>query len=678
MCARCGTDPVEGARFCHRCGLGFGAGAMIAGGTGHEAANVQTWRPEWYLHTVFDALPHWILVKNLEGTVVHVNQAFAKAHGLPAEEFRGMSPDNPALGKQDDPKRWFAQDAEVIKTRTTMNWSGVQVELPNGATSIRDIFKAPLFDDQGELVGVVAISIDISEGRRTRAELSRNEALLRAIIDHSPMPIYLKDLEGRFVMVNRQLLLNRNLGEEDIIGKTGKEFVESEYADITKAMDEEVMASSRSVSREVDWKEGDGRLCKIIFTKFPLLGEKNEITHIGTIATDVTEQRKIEEHLHESSRLEALRRLTGGISHEFNNAMQVILNSAELIRLRKNDPVMIDEFSGAIERHAKRTADLTRQLLTFSKQRAAALRPLSLGGLILRLQNTLPSMLGQGIDVTSGPMEELYPVMGDSPMLEQAILNLCLNSSDAMPNGGVIHLMARNVEVDADQCAAKGWEQPGSYAMISLKDSGVGIDPENLEHIFEPFFTTKSVGEGPGLGLSVVYTTIRQHGGMIDVESTPGEGTTVHIYLPKAIDEQPAEATVQERTPTPTLATSPTVLVAEDEPDVLELLVNLLEDQNYRVIPAKNGREGLEQFHANRNEIDLVILDMVMPEMTGRELFEKIRSEGSNVSVLFSSGLSPDSGDMDFLAQEDLRLIQKPYSPKTLYSAVQEALKSGV
>ena len=389
------------------------------------------------------------------------------------------------------------------------------------------------------------------------------------------------------------------------------------------------------------------------------------------ILVQQAKERDLQSQLRNSQKMEAVGQIAGGVAHEFNNMLQIILHSADFVREKLRKGESAEEYIVTIEKTANRSAELTGQLLTFSRSTPVTLRALNLNDLTRNLIKMVRPMLGEEVEVEFQPSENLHRVMGDQSLLQRAILNLCVNARDAMPMGGRIILETRNHRADQDFCDRLGLKAPGDCAVLSVTDFGTGIAADIHERIFEPFFTTKEVGKGTGLGLSVVHGIIQQHQGGIEAVSDAGKGTTFSIFLPMTAAE---EIEAQPLARAKSLDGEETILLAEDDEEVLKSLTKSLENNGYRVLTAKDGIEGLSEFKANFDRIDLVILDMVMPKMSGRRVYEEIHKLAPDLPVLFSTGYSTKTADAEFLAELDIQVIRKPYTSEELLAAVRELL----
>jgi len=387
---------------------------------------------------------------------------------------------------------------------------------------------------------------------------------------------------------------------------------------------------------------------------------------------DVTAQRRLEEQLRQSQKMEAIGQLAGGVAHDFNNILTVIHGHASLLQANNLDD-MSARSAQQIGLAAERAAGLTRQLLTFSRRQLIQPKRLDMNKIISNMSDMLGRMLGE--DVTLRLNYSLSPatVEADVGMMEQVLLNLAVNARDAMPRGGQLAVRVTIVDVDKAHVQSRPEARVGRFICVSKTDTGNGIPPEFLPRIFEPFFTTKEVGKGTGLGLATVYGIVKQHQGWIEVESAIGKGTTFRVYLPY-VGEQQAEV----EKPTAPIAIrggTETILLVEDEKPVRELVARVLERHGYKVLQAATGLEAVNVWQGNKNEIALLLTDLVMPEnMNGRELAEKLCAERADLKVIFSSGYSADIVGKDFKLEPDLNYLQKPYQPQTLILAVRRCL----
>jgi len=384
------------------------------------------------------------------------------------------------------------------------------------------------------------------------------------------------------------------------------------------------------------------------------------------------EKKLLEEQLYQSQKMEAIGRLAGGIAHDFNNLLTLIKGYSQLslLQVKEDDP--LKENIRGIEKASIRASDLVRQLLAFSRRQVMEMKVLDLNILLRDLDKMLTRFIGEDIKLVYAMADDLGRVKIDPGQMEQVIVNLAINARDAMPSGGKLVIETDNAELDEGFPQSHIHVIPGRYVMVSIHDTGVGMTPEVKERIFEPFFTTKEQGKGTGLGLSTVYGIVNQSGGTICVYSEPGHGTTFKIYLPRV--DEPLEEVKEVMAGKGFIQGSETILVAEDEREVRKLSVQILKKQGYRVLEASNGAEALRIFELQKDPVHLILTDVVMPQMGGKELADRLRSICPNIKVLFTSGYADSA-----LAQKDrfdshLAFLGKPFSPTGLLQKVREVL----
>jgi PAS domain S-box-containing protein len=398
--------------------------------------------------------------------------------------------------------------------------------------------------------------------------------------------------------------------------------------------------------------------------------EGSLVAYDGLIA-DITEQKKLEEQLRQAQKMEAIGQLSGGIAHDFNNTLTVIKGFAELLqtKLRVDNPLRA--YVDPILESANRAASLTQNLLAFSRKQVVELRPVRVAEVLEGVRAFLSRVLREDIELKTICVDGDLIVQADRVYLEQVLLNLATNARDAMPDGGILTLEARRVEWGSEEARAQGFGGPGAYALFSVSDTGIGMDPATRERIFEPFFTTKEVGKGTGLGLAIVYGIIQQHNGLIRVYSEPGKGTTFKIYLPLS------GAVVREIPPSERqlpLGGTETVLVVEDDPQVRNFIRTVLQEYGYQVMEAEDGEEALAKFHAHRERIRLAILDVIMPKRNGREVWEAIHAVAPEIKALFLSGYTADILQRRGVLDEGFHFLSKPPSTLDLLRKVRNVL----
>ncbi|MCG2723061.1 MAG: PAS domain S-box protein [Thermodesulfovibrionales bacterium] len=422
-----------------------------------------------------------------------------------------------------------------------------------------------------------------------------------------------------------------------------------------------------TVTEEVLVKEGNR---PIQVTTIPFQNEKGEWL-VAEVNVDITERKKLEEQLLQAQKMEAVGQLAGGIAHDFNNILTVIIGFGTLLKaeISRDDPLRTNVTQ--ILHASERAASLTQALLAFSRKQIINPKIVNLNEIIAALKKLLSRIIGEDIELATFLADEALMVMADSTHMEQVLMNLTTNARDAMPDGGSLTIRTELMQFDHEYIKAHGYGIPGPYALISVEDTGQGMDVETREKIFEPFFTTKEMGKGTGLGLAMVYGIIKQHDGYINVYSEPGKGTTFKIYLPLiksgVEEEKPADLSVAERG-------TETVLVAEDDVQVRDLTKCVLEGSGYQVLDAEDGEDAMRIFKENKDRIQLLILDVVMPKKNGKEVYDEIKKIRPDMKAIFTSGYNAELIHKKGILEKGFGFIVKPSSPQELLKKVREVL----
>jgi PAS domain S-box-containing protein len=529
---------------------------------------------------------------------------------------------------------------------------------------------------------------DITEKKQTEEELRRSRELLLASQRMAGMTWVMWDLETGEVTASDalyELLLydpSRQLDVEEF-------FVRIHHPDDAARVREwlgSAIVSGRNQLPPLEYRvlRTDGEVRHV---RVAGVIERREEGRPKVFATlqDVTERKvaeeerlKLEEEHLMSRKMEALGQLTGGVAHDFNNLLQVINGGADIAMLDLPEEHPAREAVEQIADAGKQAARLVSQLLFFGRRQVMHPAALDLNEVVEDFFRMSPDIVGEDIDVLWRHRVEVSPIRADRTMVEQVLLNLCRNAQEAMPRGGDLTLETRDVDVGEEYRADHPWARPGRYVLLRVSDTGTGMDEETRERVFEPFFSTKGPGKGSGLGLSTVYGIIKQHGGMIDVESEPGRGTVFDLFWPVAEIEEdegeegrPAGDEAEEAFE----GAQETILLAEDEEMVREMARMILERAGYTVVAVRDGAEALAAFEERAEEIDLAILDVVMPGVGGREAYEQMRARRPGLRALFATGYNMNTVQADFHLDEGLDLIEKPFSRKDLLRAVQRLLE---
>ena len=389
----------------------------------------------------------------------------------------------------------------------------------------------------------------------------------------------------------------------------------------------------------------------------------------GTI-TDITERRRLEEQLHQSQKMDSIGRLAGGVAHDFNNMLTVIMGAAEIALWKVADDEYLAKLLKQISKAAERSSQITRQLLTYSRKQVIDPKPANLNALITDAQQMLTRLISENIHFYFRPAPDLWSVMIDPSQLDQVLMNLCINARDAMPNGGSLHLETANTRIEEPYAMLHVDSRPGDYVQLTVSDTGTGMDQETQQHIFEPFFTTKGVGKGTGLGLATVYGIVTQNGGFISVYSEAGSGSSFKIFFPRHQET----LTGEDKVVPDLVAGQESILLVEDEEMLLTTTTTLLERLGYTVIQASSPNQGIAICADTAMEIDLILTDVVMPEMNGREMVERIRGSRPGIRVLFMSGYSGDIVANHGIIEEGMHYIEKPLNIQQLSAKIRQVL----
>jgi PAS domain S-box-containing protein len=529
-----------------------------------------------------------------------------------------------------------------------------------------------------QITGAIANAQLFAERNRAEEALQKSEKRFKELYDNAPVGYHEYDKEGCITQINRTELEMLGYTAEEMLGQPVWKFiVEKESQERVK----DKLAGDRSPVRtfERTYRKKDGSTFPVLIEDRILRDSEGKVTGIRSTIQDITEQKRIEkemaaleEQLHQSQKMEAIGQLAGGIAHDFNNLLTVIkgYSKLSLSELREGDP--LKENIEEIHKASQRAEDLTRQLLAFSRRQILDFKVLDLNTFIQDLDKMLRRILGEDIELVTLLAEDLEKVKTDPGQIEQVIMNLSVNARDAMPTGGKLTIETANVELDEEYARVQIGVPPGHYVMLSVSDTGVGMSPEVKEHIFEPFFTTKEKGKGTGLGLSTVYGIVKQSRGNIWVYSEPGHGTTFKIYLPSA------DETIDLIKSSPTQAELPqgseTILLVEDEESVRTFAHKTLKGYGYIILEASNGEEALRLAQGHGRKINLLLTDVVMPQMSGKELADRIKILWPDIKVLFASGYTDNAIVHHGILESGIHFLQKPYTPEVLARKVREVL----
>lgn len=515
---------------------------------------------------------------------------------------------------------------------------------------------------------------EIEERRRMEEALRASEGRFRELLETVHQVAIILDPAGNITFCNDFLLRLTGWSRDEVLGRSWFDlFIPEAVRDEVKELFGNAMETSVLPSHyENPIVTRDGDLRTIVWDNTLLRGADGSLVGTASLGWDVTEHRSLEDQLRHSQKMEAIGQLAGGMAHDFNNLLTAIIGNCEIIKMKAGPDNPMKEYVEHILSVSGKAAKLTHDLLAFSRKQVLSVREFDVNECVRGVEKLLSRVIGEDIDFSLALTNDRLPIMADRGQMEHVLVNLATNARDAMPNGGRLTVETRRMELDALSAHLHGLEKPGRYAIIRVSDTGCGMDAATREKIFEPFFTTKEVGKGTGLGLAMVFGTIRQHGGYINVYSEVGRGTVFKIYLPLVHDETAVEddASLERTVP----GGDETLLVVEDNEDVRKSTALILQEMGYRVIEAANGEEALARFGENRDTVSLVILDVIMPRMNGREVYDALRKEMPGIKALFTSGYAADIIGKTLMAEEGLQLLQKPFSVQELLQKIREML----
>jgi len=511
------------------------------------------------------------------------------------------------------------------------------------------------------------------EYKRNEEALRRSEARYRSLVQSAVYGIYRSSLEGRFFDVNPALITMLGYDSaEEVVALDPRTDVFLDPSEQARVMGE-FQRGARLDNVEVRWKRKDGSAITVRLSGRVVNSPEETAEVVEIIAEDITERRVLENQFRQAQKMEAVGRLAGGVAHDFNNLLMVISGYTEVLleHTRKSNP-MYPKIE-AIHQATDRATTLTRQLLAFSRKQLLELKVVDLNIIVEDMERLLRPLIGENIELQTQLAPDLGRTRADAGQIEQVIMNLVVNSKDAMPNGGKITIQSANARLNHDDLRREySYIQPGDYVVLSVTDTGQGMDKETQLRIFEPFFTTKEKGKGTGLGLSTVYGIIKQSGGYVLVESELRHGTTFRIYLPRVEDAlEPAGAVGALSSQT---RGSETVLLVEDEESVRQLVRETLESKGYKVLEADHGEAALQLAADHASEIDILITDVVMPGMSGRELSARLCATCPHTKVLYLSGYTEDAIAHEGVLESGTAFLQKPFTLQMLSRKVREVL----
>lgn len=626
-------------------------------------------KSEQNLSITLDSIGDAVITTDEKGNVTGMNPVAEKLTGWSLQEARGLSlkiifpiVDAATRKSIENPVDKVISTGEIIylsNHTTLISKNGTEYQIADSAAPIRD---------NDKILGMVLVFNDVTEQYQLRQAAAKSRRDLQSIMDNSPAVIYVKDIEGNFTFINNQFSELFHIKHEEILGKKLHQVFPKEIADAMEGNDKDVLMTGLALESEETAPHDDG-LHTYNSVKFPLRDDNNKVYAICGISTDVTERKIKDEQLRRSQKMDALGKLTGGIAHDYNNMLSVILGYTEILSLVVKDQPKIAGYVDEIRHAGERGASLTKKLLTFTRKESSENKVVHLNALLQDSRLMLEKTLTVRIDLIYDLVDDLWPIYLDESDLEDAILNISINAMHAIQDNGKLTFETRNEvlsEVDAEQIQVPA----GDYVLLSLTDTGCGMDQETKDKIFDPFFTTKG-SNGTGLGLSQVYGLVQRSNGAIKIYSEPKHGTRVTFYLPRyeSIEKHTEEKAIESEV---NVRGTETILIVDDEPSLTKLVSEILTNQGYSTLVAENGQHALDIL--DTEAVDLLLSDVIMPEMDGYQLATVVQKKYPSIKIQLASGFSDDRHIEMVDKSLHKEILHKPYHSKTLLIKIRELL----
>jgi PAS domain S-box-containing protein len=638
-----------------------------------DAALRQVADKERYYRSVLQDLHEEIMVIDQDLTVVDANDTALRAAGQGRQQVVGRKCYQVSHGCNEPCEQRGEACAlrEVFRTGQPKRCRHVHVR-PDGRTAHVEILLSPLKSPDGTVISVIEAIRDVTGLVAAEQELQKSLALLTAVVEGTSELVFVKDLQGRYLMANAAALKALGKSSQEVLGHDDRDIMPPPQAEQARSGDRQVMESGRTLTVEQTTQQ-DGQTRQWVIAKSPYRDAGGQVVGVFGLAHDVTEQRKMLEQLRQAQKMEAVGRLAGGVAHDFNNLLTPILGYSELLLGNADLPNDIRESVEQIHRAGGRARDLTMQLLAFGRKQVLEMHPTDLNEVVASCGKMLRRLIKESVRVEVSPADGLRTVQADPAQVEQVLMNLVINADQAMPDGGWLNIETANVDLDSTYAETHPEVHPGPHVQISVSDTGMGMDAKVRELIFEPFFTTKGRQQSMGMGLATVHGIVKQHGGSISVYSEPGKGSTFRVYFPavrQAAQALPEGAALAAPTGTET------VLVVEDDQAVRDLACDMLRRQGYTVLEAGEPQAALALAERYEGTIHLLLTDVVMPKMNGEELRRRLSALRPGIKTVYMSGYTSDVIAHHGVLSPGTHFIPKPFTAADLAEKVRHALAS--
>lgn len=625
------------------------------------------------IHQRFEALAHkapfGVALIDQDGSFAYTNARFSEIFGHDQHDVRNLEEWCRRLCQTFDHQReavekWMSDVKGGIHGESSQRI--FRVTGPDGANKMVSFEHVKM--DSGE--NLITCE-DITVRENSRAALQESESILRTVLAASPVGIGMAS-NHMIVWTNEHLKQMTGYMENDLIGQSTRVFYETdeEFNRVITTKHEQIRTQVAS-ELESRWRCKNGSVIDVLVNFSPILSGDNSLSMVFT-AIDITDRKTLEKQILHAQKMEAVGTLAGGIAHDFNNILQIIIGFSELMYESEGIPEGFRADALKINESATRGAELVQRLLTFSKKTDLNPHPLDLNRRIvdlrIMLERTIPKMIHIELCLSKG----LSRINADSTQIDQLLMNLTLNARDAMPEGGLLIIETANIILDRGDLKLPPNHQPGPHILLTVTDTGPGMDGTTLSHIFEPFYTTKAPGKGSGLGLAMVHGIVEQQDGFLIAESRLGKGTSFKVYFPAI---QSDIQNVEQMDSRPRLRGSETILLVDDDVGVRDCCQKILEKAGYKLILACDGREALEVYNARREEISLVLLDLMMPEMSGKKCLEKLFTLDPSIKVVIISGFQGEGNVKDLFTSGAEAVVYKPFTSADLLEIVKEILE---